>query len=117
MHYAIVINLDYETHNVTVVKPLFNAIKQAMMDAGFVLDGRYFKTDLEHDAACDLAREVIEQLNSEFQTNGESIYGYIKDFFCFDISQVTNLLMPPESDITVEELEGAEGIVITHLKP
>lgn len=117
MHYAIVINLDYESHNVTVVKPMFNAIKQAMLEAGFVLDGRYFKTSLDHDAACDLAREVIERLNDGFMDNGESIYGYIKDFFCFDLNQVTNLLLPPESDISVDELESTEGLTITHLKP
>ena len=117
MHYAIVINLDYESSSVTKVKPIFNEVKRAMLEAGFRQDGRYFVIDLNHDQTCDKAREVIEAIDKQFQPEGESVYTYIKDFFCFDLSDVTNLLLPAEDDIDVVELENLEGIDITHLKP
>ncbi len=41
---------------------------------------------------------------------GESIYIYIKEFFGFEVQHADNLLLPPNDEIEVRELEGVEGI-------
>jgi len=42
MSYAIVINLDYESHLEEICQEIWDVIKKAMLDAGFRLDNRVF---------------------------------------------------------------------------
>lgn len=106
MRYVVIINLDYEGYEHGMIKHLFGEISSAMLERGFVQDGRRFTIDAEPAEARRLAREVIDVLERRHNTQGESIYGYIKEFFGFEIEHAENLLLPPEDDIEVSELEG-----------
>lgn len=108
MRYGIVINLDYETSSRDVVIKLYDEIKEGMLRHGFRPDGRLFTINLPGEEACALARQVIEDLAAYKEYNNEHVYSHIKDFYGFDISNVTNLLLPPSGDISVTELDASE---------
>lgn len=105
MRYGIVINLDYETPSGDVVTRLYEAIKAGMIAHGFRPDGRLFTINLSGDDAGTLARKVIDELAAQKAFADKDIYTFIKDFYGFDISNITNLLLPPSSDISVTELD------------
>lgn len=113
MRYVVIINLDYENYEHGKLKALFAEFKAAMQEAGFVADGRRFITDAEPEQAQHLARMVIEALEEQYHARGESIYRYIKEYFGFQIEHADNLLLPPDDEIVVSELEAIEGINLT----
>ncbi|MCW8917430.1 MAG: hypothetical protein OQL08_01230 [Gammaproteobacteria bacterium] len=110
MRYVVVINLDYQSHEHGKLKALFGAISEAMREQGFVTDGRRFTIDTDPQEAQRLARLVIEQVEQQYNARGESIYVYIKEFFGFAMDSAVNLLLPPNDDIEVSELEEMDGI-------
>ncbi len=113
MRYVVIINLDYENYEHGKVKALFSDISKGMLDQGFVVDGRRFTVDAEPEEAQHLARLVIDDLEHEYNAKGESIYVYIKEFFGFQVEHADNLLLPPDDEIEVSELEDLEGINLT----
>lgn len=110
MRYVVIINLDYQNHEHGRLKALFATISEAMQEGGFVVDGRRFTIDAEPEAAQRLARFVLEQVAQQYHAQGESIYVYIKEFFGFEVGSAVNLLLPPNDDIEVSELEDVEGV-------
>ena len=106
MRFGIVINMDYAHHPRGLLLDLFQRIRSAMETNGFRLDGRVFSITLPGNEASALARNVLEEIDSELILN-ESIYGYIKEFYGFDIGTVKNLLLPEEMSLTVEEYDTA----------
>lgn len=110
MRYVVIINLDYQNHEHGKLKALFADISWAMLDKGFVVDGRRFTIDAEPDEAQHLARFVIDEVEQQYNARGESIYIYIKEFFGFEVESAVNLLLPPNDDIEVSELEAVQGI-------
>jgi hypothetical protein len=112
MRYVVIINLDYQSHEHGGLKTLFSAISDAMQERGFVVDGRRFTIDADPEEAQHLARFVIDQVEQQYNAKGESIYVYIKEFFGFEVESAVNLLLPPNDDIEVSELEDMEGVNI-----
>jgi len=102
MRYAIVINLDYETYYADDCRFVWNHIRQEMMEAGFIMDKRIFTIDASEKDACDLARDVIEKLNTGGKLKGIDIYNYMREFYGYDHSDSVNLLMPVSDSFLVE---------------
>jgi hypothetical protein len=115
MRYDIIINLDYEGHPHEALKQLFVELQEAMLERGFVMDGRRFTIDLPAEQAQALAREVIGVLEQRYQRAGKSIFPRIKEFFGFEPSNATNLLLPPTEEIHVQELADIEGVEVVDL--
>lgn len=115
MRYDIIINLDYENGGDEDLSALFGEIQQAMLEAGFVLDGRRFTIDLEPVAAQFAARGVIDAIEGRHQAQGKSIIPCVREFFGFEPSNATNLLLPPTDEILVQELAESEGLEVVDL--
>lgn len=115
MRYDIIINLDYQSHQHQEVKKLYLALQRAMLEKGFVMDGRRFTIDCEPADAQRLAREAVDAVEATYQEQGASIYPWINEFFGFAPESVSNLLLPPAEEIHVEELAGIEGLEVVDL--
>lgn len=115
MRYDIIINLDYENHDHAALKLLFNQVYEAMLERGFVMDGRRFTIDKSPEEAQQLAREVIDGIEQSYQDQGQSIHPLIKEFFGFEPENASNLLLPPTEEIHVQELADMEGIEVVNL--
>lgn len=103
MHYAVVINLDYATHPEESCKALWQEIRQRMMEAGFHCDGRIFTICRDEDEASQLARDVIENIEQHKDYYDKRIFLYIKEFYGFDMACTTNLLLPADDSIFLED--------------
>jgi hypothetical protein len=103
MSYAIVINLDYENNQEDLCQEIWDEIKNRMLAAGFRLDNRVFMIKLEQKAACDLARSVIEGLESHLEFHKKHVFRYLKDFYGYDMEHTRNLLVPDTDEIEVSE--------------
>lgn len=115
MRYDIIINLDYEDCISGELRELMVEIQQAMQDSGFVIDGRRFAIDLPPPEAQKLARDVIDAIELRYQAMGKSIIPCIREFFGFEPSNATNLLLPPTEEILVQELADIEGVDVADL--
>lgn len=102
MSYAIVINLDYLSHQKKDCNFVWNLIKKDMLNAGFILDKRLLVSKSTQNEACHVARNVIEQLNSSKKMQGVDVYSYLKDFYGYDHSDSVNLLLPDSDGFVVE---------------
>jgi hypothetical protein len=78
-------------------------IRHGMEAAGFTRDGRSFTIQLPEAQACALAREVIETLAKQSEYHAHHIYAYLKDFYGYDMSATTNLLVAPLDRIVVRQ--------------
>ena len=115
MRYDIIINLDYENCNDELLHELIVAVQETMQESGFVPDGRRFTIDLPPPEAQQLARDVINVIEQRYQARSMSILPCIREFFGFEPSHVTNLLLPPTEEILVQELVEIEGIDVVDL--
>lgn len=115
MRYDIIINLDYESYPHDELKQLFGELQQAMLEQGFVMDGRRFTIDQPAEQAQTLARDVLNGIEQRYQQQGRSIFPWIKEFFGFEPSNATNLLLPPTDEIHVQELADIEGLEVVDL--
>jgi len=102
MTYAIVINLDYDSHTDKTCHDVWELVKNALLTAGFHCDGRTFSINLEEAEAIALARDSISHLEDSLSYKRQHLYGYMKDFYGYSMDGVTNLLLPPTTDIVVE---------------
>lgn len=103
MSYAIVINLDYESHSEDECLEIWDSIKQSMLDAGFRLDNRVFIVNRDQKDACDAARAVIEGLEGHLEFDKKRVFSYLKDFYGYSMEQTTNLLIPSNEDILISK--------------
>lgn len=115
MRYVVIINLDYENHDHGMLRQLFAEIRERMQEQGFVPDGRRFTIDADRDEAEHLARLAIDDLERQYAATGDSVYACIKEFIGFEVEAAVNLLLPPDDDIEVSELEGLEGLQLIDL--
>lgn len=99
MSYAIVINLDYETNSEEACQEIWDVIKLQMLEAGFRLDNRVFTINREDKVACDLARSVIEGIESHLDFDKKRVFRYLKDFYGYDMDHTTNLFVPSSDNI------------------
>jgi hypothetical protein len=113
MRYIVILNLDYENYEQGRPRELFADISQALQDKGYVVDGRRFTIDANPAEAQQLAREAVDSVEQRHNAGGESIYVYIKEFFGFEVEHAVNLLLPPDEEIEVSELEDVDGIALT----
>lgn len=115
MRYDIIINLDYENFEHGVLRLLFDQLHDAMLEQGFVMDGRRFTIDEPAEVAQQRARDVIASLEEQYQAQGQSIHPWIKEFFGFEPENAANLLLPPTEEIHVQELADIEGLEVVNL--
>jgi hypothetical protein len=115
MRYDIIINLDYENGGDEDLQALFAEIQRTMLHNGFVMDGRRFTIDLPPSEAQSAARSVIDTIEQRHQEHGKSIIPCIREFFGFEPSNATNLLLPPTEEILVQELAESEGLEVVDL--
>ena len=94
MSYAIVINLDYETHPEAVCAEVWYEVKQRMTAAGFRLNHRVFMINLPEEQACRLAKDVIEGMEAHLEFHRKRIFNYMKDFYGYDMEETVNLMLP-----------------------
>lgn len=103
MRSGIVINFDYENNDMAVVQQLFEEVKDGMLSSGFRREDRLFTIELAADEACNLARLVIEYIDSRKDTYRDSIYMYLKEFYGFEMTNVSNMMVPDTDGIEVRE--------------
>ncbi len=103
MTYVVVINMDYDNHPQSEVTELWSEIKQRMLDAGFIRDGRTFAIHRPAREACRVARGVIEALASGRDFQHQHLHRYLKDFYGYDLACTTNLMLPPTEQIRIEQ--------------
>jgi hypothetical protein len=115
MRYDIIINLDYENFDHGTLRLLFDQLYEAMLEQGFVMDGRRFTIDEPPLVAQQRARDVVSSLEQQYQLQGQSIYPWIKEFFGFEPENASNLLLPPTEEIHVQELEDIAGLEVVNL--
>jgi len=115
MRYDIIINLDYESGGDEDLHALFGEIQQAMLDAGFLIDGRRFTIDRPPREAQTAARKAIDLIEERHLAKGKSMIPCIREFFGFEPSNATNLLLPPPEEILVQELAESEGLQVVDL--
>jgi len=101
MSYAIVINLDYENNLEGTCQEIWDGIKLHMLEAGFRLDNRVFIINREQKEATDLARSVIEGMESHLEFHDKRVFRYLKDFYGYDMEHTCNLLVPSSDEIEV----------------
>ena len=101
MSYAIVINLDYESNSEETCQEIWDAIKKAMLTAGFRLDNRVFIINREDGEARELARSVIEGMESHLDFDKKHVFRYLKDFYGYSMEHTVNLLVPSNEDILI----------------
>jgi hypothetical protein len=115
MSSGIVINFDYENNDFAVVQAFFEKVKDGMLASGFRQEERLFTIELAADEACYLARLVIDYIDSQQDANSKCIYLYIKEFYGFEMNNITNLMIPANGGIEVqepEEFRGNEGFIL-----
>jgi hypothetical protein len=112
VRYGIVINMDYAHHSHKTIAALFRKIRDALKDEGFRMDGRVFTIQRSSQEASRLARQVLERVDEDIEG---SLYGYIREFYGFDIGSVKNLLIPEDQALSVEEHDPAVVIEEIHL--
>ena len=104
MRYAVVINLDYSSHPEEACREIWGEIRARMIEAGFRCDGRTFTIDADSEnQAYSVARNVIEEMESHKDFHEKRVFLYLKDFYGFDMSCTTNLLVPPAAAIELDE--------------
>ncbi len=103
MGYAIVINLDHNSHPSHVCSFLWHVIREHMLAAGFRQDGRLFVIDRPADDACRIARETLDAIEGHLEYHHRHLHKYLRDFYGFPLDTRTNLLTPPLENIEVTE--------------
>lgn len=115
MSSGIVINFDYENNDIAFVQTLFEKVKDGMLASGFRQADRLFTIDLAPDEACNLARLVIDYIDSQLDPDSNGIFLYIKEFYGFEMKNITNMMIPANGGIEVqepEEFSGNEGFIL-----
>ena len=101
MSCAVVINLDYQNNPEMICQEIWNEIKQRMLEAGFRLDNRVFIINRAEKEACNLARSVIEDIESHLEFDQKKLFNYLKDFYAYDMEHTKNLLVPSNDEILI----------------
>lgn len=103
MRSGIVINFDYENNDMAVVQQLFEEVKDGMLSSGFRQEDRLFTIELAADEASNLARLVVEYIESQQGADRNRIFMYIKEFYGFEMANISNLMIPGSEGIEVQE--------------
>lgn len=103
MRYAIVINLDYNSHPEQECLSIWALIRDRMVNSGFRMEGRLFTAEMSEDEACKISREVIDEVNKDhrFENSGD-VFNYINEFYCYNHTHTVNLLLPPTENIKLD---------------
>ncbi|QNM98182.1 hypothetical protein [Chitinimonas koreensis] len=115
---AIVINLDYLNLPYDTCRMMWVMIENAMVRAGFILDGREFVA-MNDPAASDRARQVLKALEPTFVSLGYSMFDAVREFYCYDLASRVDLNMVgaaaevelvDSSEVEVVELPAGAGL-------
>ena len=102
MAYAIVINLDYVNHSTATCKEMWDTICEQFVANGFRRDGRIFTINGDKETATEIARKIIDGIESHLDFSEKRIFSYMKDFYGFDLDKTENLLMPPDDSFILD---------------
>lgn len=94
MQSAIIINLDYESHDSSICKQVWAEIDTHMQDAGFAKHKRLFITNLDRDSASKKAKTIIDAVEDDLEKSGILVFDIISEFYCFSYQQMNDLLDP-----------------------
>jgi len=103
MAYAIVINLDYVNHSTATCKEIWDVIVEQFVRHGFRRDGRIFTINEDKTTATQMARDIIDGIESHQNFEDKRIFNYMKDFYGFDLGKTANLLLPPDDTIILDD--------------
>ena len=67
-----------------------------MVEAGFHREGRLFTIDSPVTKARALACSVIDSIDKNQNFPNKQLVNYIREFYCFEMRNVSNLLIPGE---------------------
>jgi len=102
MRYGIMINLDYDSNPYDHCREIWQSIRNGMVEAGFRIEGRLFTIQMPPEDACELARSVIEQVDSNLSYSS-GIFAYLREFYGYDNSNTINLMLPPSDNFEILE--------------
>ena len=102
MRYGIMINLDYDAHEYNVCREIWLAIRNAMVESGFRIEGRLFTIDMPVEGASALARTIMDEVNKDVIVEHD-IYAFLKEFYGYDHTQTVNLLLPSTDNFDIHE--------------
>jgi len=102
MRYGIMINLDYDTHPYAECRDIWLAIRNAMVDSGFRIEGRLFTINMPVEEAGKFACSIIDEVNQSIMPDHD-IYSFLKEFYGYDHTQTVNLLLPSTDNIDLQE--------------
>lgn len=103
MRSAVVINFDIHHVNHDVTGLLQRNVTRLMVDAGFRCEGRFFTINLPVEQASARARSVIDSIDPNQDDLNKTVFRYISDFYCFQMKNIVNLLIPGENGIEVKD--------------
>lgn len=94
MKSAILINLDYERHSVQTCRQVWDGIAAGMQQAGFSRHFRLFLADMDREAACAAAKDVVTQVEDALADEGIIVFDVIREFYWFEYREINDLLAP-----------------------
>ena len=103
MRYVVEIDLNYGVLPETEVHAVWQMLRTALLEAGFLGDRRRFVSNQEPATAARAAQGAIEAVERRLGWEGRSVYRYVRDFYGYPVACVENLLVPPTTAIEVRE--------------
>jgi hypothetical protein len=94
MKHAIVINLDYENNDRAICCEVWEELEQKMHEAGFSKHKRLFVSSLDWETTCKQAKTVVADIEKELAAKNIIVFDILKEFYCFEFSQMNDLLDP-----------------------
>ena len=103
MRSAVVINFDTHHTNHDVSGLLQRNMTRLMVEAGFRYKERFFTINLPVKQASAKALSVIDGIDPNPDDLHKTVFRYISEFYCFQMKNVVNLLIPGENGIEVKD--------------
>lgn len=96
MRSAVIITFapDYSDHK--LFWSLNKMVIRSMVKAGFHREGRLFTIDSSVTEARALACSVIDSIDKNQTITNKQVVKHIREFYCFEMRNVSNLLIPGE---------------------
>ena len=105
MNFAILINLDYERLPNPVCTHLWDEVESQMQAAGFTKHKRLFFGSGEYNDVVRTARRAVADAENQLSENGLELIDAVREFFCFEYTQVNDLLLPNSEEVKVDYVD------------
>lgn len=96
MRSAVIINFSPDYSDQKLFWSLNKMVIRSMVNAGFHREGHLFTTDSSVTEARLLACSVIDSIDKNQNIANRRIVNNIREFYCFEMRNVSNLLVPGE---------------------